>query len=101
MPPPWRTCSPQTGQRSRTSSSFTYSPSALAAERSAAGCSSFTRPQSSPLSSARPAEPREQLCPLLAVCPRCREVGGWLLELHQAEELPSIFGPIDAALARS
>jgi tetratricopeptide (TPR) repeat protein len=43
----------------------------------------------------------EQLFHLLAVCPRCREVGGWLLELHQANSLPSLFGPIDAALARS
>ena len=43
----------------------------------------------------------EQLFHLLAVCPRCREVGGWLLELHQANALPPVFGPIDAALARS
>jgi tetratricopeptide (TPR) repeat protein len=38
---------------------------------------------------------------LLSICPRCREVGGWLLELHQANALPPVFGPIDAALARS
>ena len=43
----------------------------------------------------------EQLFHLLAVCPRCREIGGWLLELHQANALPPVFGPIDAALARS
>ncbi|HJX28869.1 MAG TPA: hypothetical protein VJ885_13240 [Thermoanaerobaculia bacterium] len=53
------------------------------------------------LATDRTAKQNEQLFHLLAVCPRCREVGGWLLELHQAEELPSIFGPIDAALARS
>jgi tetratricopeptide (TPR) repeat protein len=43
----------------------------------------------------------EQLFHLLAVCPACREVGGWLLELHQESALPPVFGPIDAALARS
>jgi hypothetical protein len=43
----------------------------------------------------------EQLLHLLAVCPQCREVGGWLLELHQAGALPPVFGPIDAALAKS
>ena len=49
----------------------------------------------------RTAEQNEHLFHLLAVCPRCREVGGWLLELHQAGALPPAFGPIDAALARS
>jgi tetratricopeptide (TPR) repeat protein len=49
----------------------------------------------------RTAKQNEQLFHLLAVCPRCREVGGWLLELHQANALPPLFGPIDAALARS
>jgi tetratricopeptide (TPR) repeat protein len=49
----------------------------------------------------RTAEQNEQLFHLLAVCPHCREVGSWLLELHQANALPSAFGPIDAALARS
>jgi len=49
----------------------------------------------------RTVKQNEQLFHLLAVCPRCREVGGWLLELHQAKALPAIFGPIDAALARS
>jgi tetratricopeptide (TPR) repeat protein len=49
----------------------------------------------------RTAKQNEQLFHLLAVCPRCREVGGWLLELHQANALPPVFGPIDAALARS
>jgi len=43
----------------------------------------------------------EQLFHLLAVCPRCREVGGWLLDLHQYKTLPPVFGSIDAALARS
>jgi tetratricopeptide (TPR) repeat protein len=43
----------------------------------------------------------KQLFHLLAVCSHCREVGGWLLELHQAKALPAIFGSIDAALARS
>jgi hypothetical protein len=28
-------------------------------------------------------------------------VGGWLLEPHEANALPTVFGPIDAALARS
>lgn len=49
----------------------------------------------------RTADQNEQLFHLLAVCPRCREVGGWLLELHRANALPPVFGPIDAALARS
>jgi tetratricopeptide (TPR) repeat protein len=49
----------------------------------------------------RTAEQNEQLFHLLAVCPACREVGGWLLELHQAHALPAVFGLIDAALARS
>jgi tetratricopeptide (TPR) repeat protein len=49
----------------------------------------------------RTAEQNEQLFHLLAVCPACREVGGWLLELHQADALPAVFGLIDAALARS
>jgi tetratricopeptide (TPR) repeat protein len=53
------------------------------------------------LATDRTTEQNEQLFHLLAVCPRCREVGGWLLELHQANALPSVFGPIDAALARS
>ena len=49
----------------------------------------------------RTVKQNEQFFHLLAVCPRCREVGGWLLELHQANALPPVFGPIDAALARS
>jgi tetratricopeptide (TPR) repeat protein len=49
----------------------------------------------------RSAEQNEQLFHLLAACPVCREAGGWLLELHQARALPSVFGLIDAALARS
>src|SRR5215210_5830033 len=53
------------------------------------------------LATDRTAKQNEQLFHLLAVCPRCREVGGWLLELHQANALPPAFGPIDAALARS
>jgi tetratricopeptide (TPR) repeat protein len=53
------------------------------------------------LATDRTAKQNEQLFHLLAVCPRCREVGGWLLELHQANALPPVFGPIDAALARS
>lgn len=53
------------------------------------------------LATDRTAKQNEQLFHLLAVCPQCREVGGWLLELHQAEALPPVFGPIDAALARS
>src|SRR5262245_7881303 len=53
------------------------------------------------LATDRTPEQNQQLFHLLAVCPRCREIGGWLLELRQANALPSIFGPIDAALARS
>ena len=49
----------------------------------------------------RTAEQNELLFHLLSACPGCREEGGWLLELHQAGALPSVFGPIDAALARS
>jgi len=49
----------------------------------------------------RTLQQNEHLFHLLAVCPRCREIGGWLLELHQANALPPVFGPIDAALARS
>ncbi len=53
------------------------------------------------LAADRTVEQNEQLFHLLAVCPRCREVGGWLLELHQANVLPPVFGLIDATLARS
>lgn len=49
----------------------------------------------------RSAEQNEQLFFVLAACPVCREAGGWLLELHQAQVLPPVFGLIDAALARS
>jgi tetratricopeptide (TPR) repeat protein len=49
----------------------------------------------------RSAEQNEQLFYLLAACPVCREAGGWLLELHQAQALPPVFGLIDAVLARS
>lgn len=49
----------------------------------------------------RSVEQNEQLFYLLASCPVCREAGGWLLELHQAQALPPVFGLIDAALARS
>jgi tetratricopeptide (TPR) repeat protein len=49
----------------------------------------------------RTAAQNQQLFHLLAVCSSCREVGGWLLELHQAQALPPLFGLIDAALARS
>jgi tetratricopeptide (TPR) repeat protein len=49
----------------------------------------------------RTAEQNEDLFHLLAVCPACREAGGWLLDLHQAHALPPIFGLIDATLARS
>lgn len=53
------------------------------------------------LATDRTPEQNQQLFHLLSVCPRCRDVGGWLLELHQTKALPPIFGPIDAALARS
>ena len=49
----------------------------------------------------RTAEQNEQLFHLLAVCPRCREVGGWLLDLYRGQALPPVFGLLDAALARS
>ena len=49
----------------------------------------------------RTVEQNELLFHLLAVCPGCREAGGWLLDLHQADALPSMFGPVDATLARS
>ncbi len=53
------------------------------------------------LATDRTATQNEQLFHLLAVCPRCREVGGWLLELHETNALPPVFGLIDASLARS
>jgi tetratricopeptide (TPR) repeat protein len=53
------------------------------------------------LATDRTVEQNEQLFHLLAVCSACREVGGWLLELHQSKALAPLFGPIDAALARS
>jgi hypothetical protein len=53
------------------------------------------------LATERTARQNQQLFHLLAVCPACRDVGGWLLELHQAKALPPVFGSIDAALARS
>src|SRR6185436_6323642 len=53
------------------------------------------------LATDRTPDQNEQLFHQLAVCPHCREVGGWLLELHQTKALPPMFGPIDAALARS
>lgn len=37
----------------------------------------------------------------IAVCPECRKVGGWLLDLYRAGALPSQFGPVEVALARS
>jgi tetratricopeptide (TPR) repeat protein len=37
----------------------------------------------------------------IAVCPDCRRVGGWLLDLHQSSLLSLRFGPVDLALARS
>lgn len=49
----------------------------------------------------RTVEQNEQIFHLLAVCPRCREVGGWLLGLHEANALPSVSGSINATLARS
>jgi tetratricopeptide (TPR) repeat protein len=49
----------------------------------------------------RSAEQNEQLFYLLASCPSCRKAGGWLLELHQSQALPPVFGLIDAVLARS
>jgi tetratricopeptide (TPR) repeat protein len=37
----------------------------------------------------------------IAVCPACRAVGGWLLDLHKIGLLPPRFGPVDVTLARS
>jgi tetratricopeptide (TPR) repeat protein len=37
----------------------------------------------------------------IAVCPACRQVGGWLLDLHEAGALAPQFGLVDVALARS
>src|SRR6185295_5031612 len=53
------------------------------------------------LATDRTVKQNRQLFHLLAICPRCREVVGWLLELRRANALPPTFGPIDAALARS
>src|SRR6266545_5344327 len=53
------------------------------------------------LATDRTPDQNDQLFHVLDLCPACREVGGWLLELHQANALPPVFGPIDAALARS
>lgn len=53
------------------------------------------------LATDRTPKQNEQLFHLLAVCPRCREVGGWLLELRQTNALPPVFGLLDAVLARS
>src|ERR1700749_1333220 len=48
------------------------------------------------LTADRTAQQNEQLFHLLAVCPRCRVVGGWVLELHPANALPPVFGLLDA-----
>ena len=37
----------------------------------------------------------------IAVCPECRKVGGYLLELHDSGFLSLSFGPVDVALAMS
>src|SRR5437868_6386038 len=37
----------------------------------------------------------------IAVCPQCRAVGGWLLDLHRSGALRLQFGVVDVALARS
>ena len=37
----------------------------------------------------------------IALCPECRAVGGYLLDLHQSGALSLRFGPVDVALARS
>jgi tetratricopeptide (TPR) repeat protein len=49
----------------------------------------------------RTAEQNDLLFHLMSVCPGCRAQTGWLLELHQANALPPLFGPLDTALARS
>ena len=53
------------------------------------------------LATDRTPDQNELLFHVLELCPACREAGGWLLELHQAQALPPQFGLIDAALARS
>lgn len=37
----------------------------------------------------------------IAVCPQCRKVGGWLLDLYRSGALRPLFGVADVALARS
>ena len=49
----------------------------------------------------RTEDENRQLLHLIAVCPECREAGGYLLELHRAGALPALFGLVDLALARS
>ncbi|HEV2855941.1 MAG TPA: hypothetical protein VHC97_24350 [Thermoanaerobaculia bacterium] len=49
----------------------------------------------------RTEDENRKLLHLIAVCPGCREAGGWLLDLHRAGALPPLFGPVDVALARS
>jgi tetratricopeptide (TPR) repeat protein len=53
------------------------------------------------LSLDRNADQNRNLLHQIAVCPECRKVGGYLLELHDAGLLPSVFGVVDLALAKS
>lgn len=43
----------------------------------------------------------ESLLHLLATCPECHRVGGYILDLYQADAIPLVFSRIDLALARS
>jgi tetratricopeptide (TPR) repeat protein len=53
------------------------------------------------LSLDRTADQNRNLLHQIAVCPECREAGGYLLELHDAGLLPPVFGAVDLALAKS
>lgn len=49
----------------------------------------------------RSADQNRNLLHQIALCPECRKVGGYLLDLHQAGLLPPVFSSVDIALARS
>jgi tetratricopeptide (TPR) repeat protein len=49
----------------------------------------------------RTADQNRNLLHQIAVCPECRKVGGYLLDLHQAGALPPVFSSVDVAIARS
>lgn len=49
----------------------------------------------------RSEDQNQNLLHQIAVCPECRKVGGYLLDLHRAGLLPPVFSSVDIALARS